>query len=114
MQETCLKCHTEPSIRKFYEEAEEVVRSTNALVTEAGNLVQSLQEEKLLTPAPFDEPLDYLYFDLWHYYGRTAKHGAFMGGQDFTQWHGNYPLLKHSVEIRSAAEELRKHHEPKK
>jgi hypothetical protein len=33
-----------------------------------------------------------------------------MGGADFVQWHGNYPLLNHLVEIRAAAGELRKGH----
>ena len=49
-------------------------------------------------------------FDLWHYYGRTAKHGAFMGGADFVQWHGNYELVAKSVELRQMAEELRAAH----
>jgi Tol biopolymer transport system component len=28
-----------------------------------------------------------------------------MGGADFIQWHGNYPMLKHLVEIRTMADE---------
>jgi hypothetical protein len=44
-----------------------------------------------------------VYFDLWHYDGRTSKHGAFMGGADFVQWHGNYPMLARSVELRRRA-----------
>ena len=28
-----------------------------------------------------------------------------MGGQDFAQWHGNYPMLQHTVEIKAMAEE---------
>lgn len=59
---------------------------------------------------PFEQPIDFKYFDLWHYYGRTAKHGAFMGSADFTQWHGNYPLLQSTVEIKAMAEELRRNH----
>jgi hypothetical protein len=51
-----------------------------------------------------------VYFDLWHYDGRTSKHGAFMGGADFVQWHGNYPMLARTVEIRAQAEELRRFH----
>ncbi len=46
-------------------------------------------------------------FDLWHYFGRTTKHGAFMGGADFVQWHGNYELLRHKVQIEAAAREIR-------
>ena len=62
-----------------------------------------------LTPAPFDEPIEYLYFNMWHYDGRTSKHGAFMGGSDFVQWHGNYPMLAKTVELRAKADELRGH-----
>ena len=67
-------------------------------------------QDKVVTGPPFSHPIDFLYFDLWHYYGRTAKHGAFMGGQDFAQWHGNYPMLQHTVELKAQAEELRRAH----
>ena len=70
----------------------------------------TVRKEGVLTNKAFHEPIDFLYFDLWHYYGRTAKHGAFMGGQDFAQWHGNYPILKHTVELKAQAEELRRAH----
>ena len=59
------------------------------------------------TPQPFDEPIEFSEFDLWHYYGRTAKHGAFMGGADFVQWHGNYELLRQRVAIDGEAARLR-------
>ncbi len=45
-------------------------------------------------------------FDLWHYYGRTAKHGAFMGGPDYVQWHGFYELNLKLTELRAMAQEL--------
>ncbi|MDA7951668.1 MAG: ammonia-forming cytochrome c nitrite reductase subunit c552 [Pirellulaceae bacterium] len=109
MKETCLKCHTAAPIDAYYEEAEAVVHETNAKVEKAKALMDSLYEEGLLTPEPFDEPIEFLYFDYWHYYGRTAKHGAFMGGADFVQWHGNYELLKIMKEMEEMAEELRKH-----
>ncbi|MCH7779051.1 MAG: nitrate reductase, partial [Gemmatimonadetes bacterium] len=48
------------------------------------------------------------FFDLWHYYGRTAKHGAFMGGADFVQWHGNYELLAKMREMEEIAATLRR------
>jgi hypothetical protein len=51
-----------------------------------------------------------VYFDLWHYDGRTSKHGAFMGGADFVQWHGNYPMLARGVQMRAMADELRRRH----
>jgi hypothetical protein len=65
-----------------------------------------LYAEGKLTKQPFDEPVEYLYFNMWHYDGRTAKHGAFMGGADFVQWHGNYELVSKLSELKHAAAEL--------
>ena len=84
--------------------------ATNSRVAEGQKIINELRQEKLLTSQPFDEPLEFLAFDFWHYYGSTAKHGAFMGGADFVQWHGNYELLAKLVEMKAAAKELRSDH----
>jgi hypothetical protein len=110
MKDTCNRCHTAAVVERIYREAEQVVADTNQKVLAARDLVTGLRKDGLLSDKPFQSPIDFSYFDLWHYYGRTAKHGAFMGGADFVQWHGNYPLLKHTVEIKSMAEELRRDH----
>jgi hypothetical protein len=34
-----------------------------------------------------------------------------MGGADFVQWHGNYELLSHLVELKAEAARIRKDHE---
>lgn len=108
MKTTCLKCHTTPNILQFYGEAEAVVKSANKLVKEAQDIIAGLHKDKLLTPEPLDEPAELLYFDLWHYGGRTAKHGAFMGGADFVQWHGYYVVVSKLVELKKAASDLRR------
>ncbi len=108
MKEVCRVCHAASSVDAFFQEAEVVLASTNEKTREAEELMAALREEGLLTPRPFDEPIEFLAFDYWHYYGRTAKHGAFMGGADFVQWHGNYELLKRMVEMKEMAAELRK------
>lgn len=113
MKEVCVQCHTRPLVDKVYTEAEKVVASTNEQVKATGAIVTALRKDGILSGPPFSNPLDFQYFDLWHYYGRTTKHGAFMGGQDFAQWHGAYPMLKHGVEIKAMAEEMRKSHGPK-
>lgn len=107
MKATCLQCHTSKTVERFYTEAESVVVDTNAKVKEALALIAEAKAEGLLTPKPFDEELEFLEFDIWHYYGRTAKHGAFMGGADFVQWHGNYELLHYKIKITKAIEALR-------
>jgi hypothetical protein len=108
MKAICEKCHASSRIDAFYNDAEKVLLATNEKVQAATAVVAKLREEKLLTPQPFDEPIEFTEFDLWHYYGRTAKHGAFMGGADFVQWHGNYELLKLRTEIDAQAAELRR------
>ncbi len=110
MKATCTQCHVSSTVERFYEEAESIVESTNAKIEEALGLIAGAREDGLLTPEPFDEELDFLEFDIWHYYGRTAKHGAFMGGADFVQWHGNYELLHYKMKIEKAIAELREAH----
>ena len=110
MKETCLKCHAGGSVEKFYREAETVLQATNDKVRAGQELLAGLRKDGLLTPEPFDEPIEFVYFDFWHYYGRTAKHGAFMGGADFVQWHGNYELLLKLTEMKEIARQLRETH----
>ena len=107
MKEICLKCHTKMRIDPFYAAAETQIAQTNGLVSQAKAVMTGLYAAKKLTPQPFDEPIEYLYFNMWHYDGRTSKHGAFMGGADFVQWHGNYELTSKLTEIRKAAAELK-------
>src|SRR5262249_30868499 len=110
MKQVCNQCHTKPLIDRMYADAEKVVATTNQQVQQATDLINGLRKEGVLTTPPFSQPIDFIYFDLWHYDGRTSKHGAFMGGADFVQWHGNYPMMARMVEMKAQAEELRRHH----
>lgn len=107
MKEVCLKCHAHTQVENFYATAERVLQSTNEKVQAAQAITAALRKEGLLDPKPFNEPLEFVDFDLWHYFGRTTKHAAFMGGADFVQWHGNYELARLRNELDSMAEELR-------
>ncbi len=106
MKAVCGNCHSSSHTDAFYAEAEAVLESTNERVLAAEAIMDRLYDAGVLTATPFDEPIEFTYFDYWHYWGRTAKHGAFMGGADFVQWHGNYELLAQFVEIKAHAEEL--------
>ncbi len=109
MMRACGNCHSQSHTERFFEQAEAVLTATNDKVREAQAIIEELRADNLLTPAPFDEPIEFLWFDYWHYFGRTAKHGAFMGGADYVQWHGNYELLAKLVELKEMAEEIRAH-----
>jgi hypothetical protein len=110
MKSLCSNCHSKPVVERVYADSEKAVAATNDKVKAVRAVMDGLRKDGVLTGPPFEQPIDFAYFDLWHYYGRTVKHGAFMGGADFVQWHGNYPLLKGAAEIKAMAAELRKAH----
>jgi len=110
MKQICTQCHTKATIDRVYAQAELVVTSTNVKVQHAQDIVNALHADGTLTGKPFSNPIDFVYFDLWHYDGRTSKHGAFMGGADFVQWHGNYPMLQKTVQLEHDAAALRSAH----
>jgi hypothetical protein len=114
MKDLCRNCHTQTVVDRVYGEAEKIVVATNEKVQVVKDIIDGLRKDGVLSTKPFQQPIDFAYFDLWHYYGRTSKHGAYMGGADFVQWHGNYPLLKSTVEIQTMAGELRREHAKKR
>lgn len=110
MKAICTKCHVTANVDEFYARAEANLEATNQKILKAKAIIDELRADGLLTPEPFDEPIEFLYFDIWHYYGRTAKHGAFMGGADFVQWHGNYEILHKTEELEEEAAKIREKH----
>jgi hypothetical protein len=110
MKDICLQCHTPPLVNRVYKDAAAVVDATNEKVLAARAIMDGLKAEGLISTDPFSQTIQFTYFDLWHYYGRTAKHAAFMGGADYVQWHGNYPILQHTVELKEQAAQLRREH----
>jgi hypothetical protein len=53
-----------------------------------------LYAAKKLTPTPFDEKIEWTYYELWHHAGRRARMGTAMMGPDYTQWHGFFEVSK--------------------
>lgn len=105
MQSVCAECHNKTFIGDFYAAADRGVEAINAQVLAADSIVQPLKDRGLMTPAPFDEPIDFVYFENWHHWGRTAKFGMWMQGADYTQWHGAYEMLKSRAELRDMTRE---------
>ena len=100
MQTVCQECHNTDFIETFYTDADKATEKVNAWVKESDEVVAPLKEQGLLTAEPFDEPIDFTYFNLWHHWGRTAKFGAWMQGPDYVQWHGAYEILHELAELR--------------
>jgi len=110
MQEVCSNCHSEPFIKNVYQRADSVTSFVNSKVQEASDIITGLIKDNVITSKPFVTQISYDAFDLWHYYGRTAKFAAYMQGPDFVQWHGVYPLLKQLNKVKEDALELRIRH----
>jgi len=100
MQSVCFECHNETFINDLYAGADAATQHVNGWVQQSNDLVSPLQNQGLINTANFDEPIDFTYFNLWHYWGRTAKFGTWMQGPDYAQWHGSYPLLETLADLR--------------
>lgn len=107
MKRVCGTCHSEDHVETYYDEAEAVLRSTNDKLREMQVRMEGLREDGLLTDEPFDETIEFVYFDLWHHVGPAAKHSAFTGDAGVGRWHGTDEWLEHMVEFEEMAEELR-------
>jgi hydroxylamine dehydrogenase len=100
MQAVCLECHNKEFVNDFYTAADTATLAVNQWVSESDQMMAPLNDQGLLTSQPFDEPIDFTYFELWHHWGRTAKFGVWMRGPDYTQWHGAYEILSDLAELR--------------
>jgi len=105
MQGVCMECHNQDFLDAFYTAADTATEHVNEWVKQSDEMMAPLQAQNLLTAAPFDEPIDYTYFELWHHWGRTAKFGAWMQGPDYSQWHGAYELISDLAELRQMIDE---------
>ncbi len=108
MQNVCRACHNQQFIDDFYANADKTVLAVNDLVKQSDQIMQPLKDNNLVTSKPFDEPIEYTYYELWHHYGRTTKFGTWMQGPDYTQWHGAYEVEKDLTELRTQAAEMLK------
>lgn len=105
MQGVCFECHNQNFITDFYTAADKATERVNVWVRESDEIMKPLIDQGLLTPEQFDEPVDYVYFELWHHWGRTAKFGTWMQGPDYAQWHGAYEVLADLAELREIVAE---------
>ncbi len=110
MQTVCSECHNPNFIEEFYADGDALVEEINRRVQLSNDTIAPAREAGLLSPEPFDEPIDFVHFDLWHHWGRTAKFGAWMGGPDYVQWHGAYEILRDQAELEEMVEDLLNEH----
>ncbi len=109
MQEVCGSCHSSGFVDGFYHQYDSQVQLYNEkFATPAKAIMDQLTAEKLITPTPFDDKVEWTYYLLWHHAGRRARHGAAMGGPDYAWWHGLFEVADEFYnEFLPEAEKLR-------
>ena len=71
MKQVCSQCHTPDVIDRVYDQAEKSCKRPISVSAAAKAIVDGLRADGLLKGPPFSHPIDFLYFDFWHYDGRT-------------------------------------------
>jgi hypothetical protein len=108
MRDVCSACHQTGWVDNFYAQYDATIELYNEKFAKpAQAILDELRAEKKLTPTPFDEKIEWTFYELWHHEGRRARMGASMQGPDYTQWHGFYEVAKHFyTKFLPEAEEL--------
>ncbi|HXU07781.1 MAG TPA: multiheme c-type cytochrome [Blastocatellia bacterium] len=95
MQEVCSNCHAAGWVENFYKQYDNTVDLYNEKFAKpAKAIMEKLLADGKLTKTPFDDKLEWTYYELWHHQGRRARMGTAMMGPDYTQWHGFYEVAK--------------------
>ena len=95
MEDVCSNCHASGWVENFYKQYEDTIGLYNdKFAKPAKQIMDKLRAAGKLTPTPFDEKIEWTYYELWHHQGRRARMGASMQGPDYTQWHGFYEVSK--------------------
>ncbi len=96
MTKVCLECHGKTWTANYFRMFDDAVGLYNdKFAIPASRIMDSLKANGKITPTPFDDPIEWTFYELWHHEGRRARMGASMMGPDFTQWHGFYEVSKH-------------------
>jgi hydroxylamine dehydrogenase len=95
MQDVCSNCHATGWVENFYKQYEGTILLYNEKFAKpAKAIMEKLYAAGKLTRTPFDEKIEWIYYELWHHQGRRARMGTAMMGPDYTQWHGFYEVAK--------------------
>jgi hypothetical protein len=113
MKQVCSNCHTPDYVAGFYRQYDDLVILYNEKFAKPGQaIVGALRAAELITPAQFDDEIEWTWFYLWHHEGRRARHGAAMMAPDYTHWHGMFEVAERFyVELVPQARELAHHAE---
>jgi len=95
MKQVCSNCHAGDWTDNFYLQYDAlVIMSNDKFFIPAKDVMTKLAAAGKITKVPFDVPIKWTYYELWHHQGRRSRMGASMMGNDYVQWHGMYEVAK--------------------
>lgn len=95
MSMVCLECHGKTFIEGFMQQFDSTVEAYNERFGKpARAIMRGLYSDAKLTPTPFDEPIEFTYWELWHGAGVRARHGAAMGSPNHAWWEGLFQVAE--------------------
>lgn len=97
MKTVCRACHTSSVVEGHYIQFDDLVDLYNEKFAQPiAAIMVELKKEGYITKSPFDEKIEWTWWEIWHHEGRRARHGASMSGPDYAWWHGIYDVAKHT------------------
>jgi hydroxylamine dehydrogenase len=97
MQKVCSACHGPRQVAGHYQQLDRLTQLYNekfAIPVKA--IMAELKATGKISKGPFDDKIEWTWWELWHHEGRVARHGAAMMGPDYAWWHGIYEVAKHT------------------
>jgi hypothetical protein len=99
MKSVCTACHSESVIEGHYKQFDDLVDLYNEKFAKPiAAIMGDLKKEGYITKSPFDDAIEWTWWEIWHHEGRRARHGASMSGPDYAWWHGIYDVAKHTYQ----------------
>jgi len=97
MKTVCRSCHTSSTVEGHYIQFDNLVDLYNEKFAQPiAAIMGDLKKGGYITPTPFDDQIEWTWWEIWHHEGRRARHGASMSGPDYAWWHGIYDVAKHT------------------
>jgi len=83
MRGVCLECHAARAVDGTYQQLDAMIALYDQKLGQpTEDIMEALREHGLRTERLFDEPIEWIWFDLWHRAGRRARLGAAMMSPD--------------------------------
>ncbi len=123
MVKACTQCHSEKFARGELEKGDELIKNVDALMAEAIRIVADLYKDgilkkpdnyayaypDLLTFHDAPTPIEQVLFKMFLKHRMRAFQGTFHMNPDYALWYGWSAMKTDLAEIRSLAEEMRRH-----